>query len=123
MARSIVQLTRIDTNAHSTGNKQEELEATVQLTNYDIVATTETQWDDPHNCSATVDGYKLFRRGRQGGRGGGVALCVWESFDRLELDSPVGCRSHMVFPRAWYWGRFSLISLSVIWTLDGVHPQ
>ncbi|KAK4825828.1 LOW QUALITY PROTEIN: hypothetical protein QYF61_002951 [Mycteria americana] len=56
------------------GNKQEELEAIMQLENYDIVAITETWWDDSHNWSAALDGYKLFRRDRQGRRGGGVAL-------------------------------------------------
>ena len=33
-----------------------------------------------------MDGYKLFRRDRQGRRGGGVALYVRECFDCLELD-------------------------------------
>ncbi|GAB0203473.1 hypothetical protein GRJ2_002812900 [Grus japonensis] len=67
------------------GNKQEELEAIVQWENYDIVAIMETRWDDLHNWSAAMDGYKLFRRDRQGRRGGGVALCVG-CFDCLELD-------------------------------------
>ena len=58
------------------GNKEEEWEAIVQLENCDIVAITETWWDDLHNWSAAMDGYKLFRRARQGRRGGGVALCV-----------------------------------------------
>ena len=68
------------------GNKQEELEAIVQQENYDIVAIMETWWDDSHNWSAAMDGYKLFRRDRQGRRGGGVALYVRECFDCLELD-------------------------------------
>ena len=55
--------------------------AIVQQESYDIVATMETQWDDSHNWSAAMDGYKLFRRDRQGRRGGGVALCVRECFD------------------------------------------
>ncbi|PKU47447.1 rna-directed dna polymerase from mobile element jockey-like [Limosa lapponica baueri] len=45
-------------------NKQEELEAIVQQENYDVVAVMETWWDDSHNWSAPVDGYKLFRRNR-----------------------------------------------------------
>ncbi|KAK4827442.1 hypothetical protein QYF61_017999 [Mycteria americana] len=68
---STAQLKCIYSNARSTGNKQEELEAIVQLENYDIVAITETWCDDSHNWSAAVDGYKLFRRDRQGRRGGG----------------------------------------------------
>lgn len=31
------------------GNKQEELKDMVQQKNYDIVAITETWWDDSHN--------------------------------------------------------------------------
>ncbi|KAK4824001.1 hypothetical protein QYF61_009126 [Mycteria americana] len=38
------------------------------------------------NWSAAMDGYKLFRRDRQGRRGDGVALYVRECFDRLELN-------------------------------------
>ncbi|PKU42630.1 mob kinase activator 3b [Limosa lapponica baueri] len=44
------------------GNKQEELEATMLLERYDIVAITETWWDEFYNLS--VEGYKLFRRDR-----------------------------------------------------------
>ncbi|KAK4826912.1 hypothetical protein QYF61_012504 [Mycteria americana] len=60
--RKIAQLKCIYTNACSMGNKQEELEAVVWQGNYDIVAITETWWDDSHNWSAAMDGYKLFRR-------------------------------------------------------------
>ncbi|KAK4832250.1 hypothetical protein QYF61_021602 [Mycteria americana] len=48
------------------GNKQQELEAIVQQEKCDIVAVTETWWDDSCNWSAAMDGYKLFRRQRQG---------------------------------------------------------
>jgi len=46
------------------GNKQEELEAFVQQDSYDLVTITETWWGDPHDWSAAMDGYKLFRRDR-----------------------------------------------------------
>ena len=46
----------------------------VRQANYDLVAFIETWWDCPHNWSAAMDGYKLFRRGRQGSRGCGVTL-------------------------------------------------
>ena len=62
------QLKRIYTNAHTTGNKQEELEAVWQA-NYDFVAITETWWDCSHNWSAVTDRYKLFKRDRQARRG------------------------------------------------------
>ncbi|KAK4816233.1 hypothetical protein QYF61_013641 [Mycteria americana] len=64
----------------------EELEAIVHQENYDMVAIMETWWDDSHNWSAAMDGYKLFRRDRRGRRGGGVALYVRECLDSLELD-------------------------------------
>ena len=36
---------------------------------------------DSHNWNAAMDGYKLFRRDRQGRRGSGIAMCVRECFD------------------------------------------
>lgn len=42
MAGSIAQLKNVYPTAHSTGNKQEELEAMILQESYDIVAITET---------------------------------------------------------------------------------
>ncbi|KAK4813675.1 hypothetical protein QYF61_019568 [Mycteria americana] len=84
--QTTAQLKCLYTNAHSMGNKQEELEAIVHQENYDMVAITEMWWDDSHNWSAAMDGYKLFRRDRRGRRGGGVALYVRECLDSLELN-------------------------------------
>ncbi|PKU34993.1 rna-directed dna polymerase from mobile element jockey-like [Limosa lapponica baueri] len=61
----VAQLKCFYTNAH----KQEELEATVQQDSYDVVTITETWWDDSHDWSAAMGGYKLFRRDRQGRTG------------------------------------------------------
>ena len=66
-------------------NKQGELEAMMQHENCDIVAITETWWDASHDWSAAIDGYKLFRRDRQGRRDGGVALCVRECYESSEI--------------------------------------
>ena len=74
----------IYTNAHSMGNKQEELEAMMQQENYDVMAITETWWDVSHDWSVPIDGYKLFRRDRQGRRGGGVALYIRDCYDCFE---------------------------------------
>jgi len=63
------------TSACSMGNNQVELEAIVQQANYDLVAIMEMWWDCFHDWSAAVDGYKLFKRDRQGRQDGGVALC------------------------------------------------
>ncbi|KAJ7424185.1 hypothetical protein BTVI_07574 [Pitangus sulphuratus] len=80
------QLKCMYTNARRMGNKQEEPEAIVQQESYDIVVVTETWWDDSHDWSTAMDGYKLFRRDRQGRRGGRVALYVRESLDSVELE-------------------------------------
>lgn len=55
-ARLIAQLKCINTNAHSMGNKQEDLEAMVQPENNDVVSIRETLWDESHNWSVAMDG-------------------------------------------------------------------
>lgn len=79
------------TTAHSTGNKQEELEAQflVLQENYDIGAFTETWWDDSHDWAAALDDYKLFRRDRQGRRGNGATLYVMACLDSLEISGVI----------------------------------
>jgi len=62
----------------------------MQQENYDIVSITETWWDDSHNWSVAVDGYKCFGRDRQGRRGSGVALYLRECFACLELNNTYG---------------------------------
>ena len=73
------------TNACSMSNKQEELEATVLLESYDLVAIPETWWEESHDWSAAIDGYGLFRRDRRGRRGGGVALYIKKWIECEEL--------------------------------------
>jgi len=50
----------------------------VQLEKYDLSAIMETWWNESYDWSAVRKGYRLFRRDRQGRRGGGVALHVSE---------------------------------------------
>lgn len=57
------QLKCLDTNAHSTKNK-EELESEVQLENYSLTAITETWWDDSRNWNIMIKGSQLYRRNR-----------------------------------------------------------
>jgi len=59
----------------------------VQWDSYDLVIITETWWDNSRDWSAATDGYKCFRRDKQGKRGGEVALCVRDSFNCMELDN------------------------------------
>lgn len=73
---SIAHLKCLYTNACSMGNEQEELETTVHLESCDLIADTETWWDESHDWSAAINGHKLSRRHRQGRRGGQVALYV-----------------------------------------------
>jgi len=61
------------------------LEATVQPESYNLIAITETWWDQSHNWSSAVDGYKLFKRHRQGRRGRGVAIHGKKWVDCTEL--------------------------------------
>ena len=56
--------------------------------NYDLAPITETwdeTWDGSHDWSVVVDEYRLFRRDRGGGKGGGVALYIKDCFDVEEL--------------------------------------
>ncbi|PKU43871.1 nipped-b-like protein [Limosa lapponica baueri] len=87
VAGQLAQLKCIYMNACRMGNKLEKLEAIVQQENHDIVAITGTWWEDLHNWSTVIDGYQLFRRDRQGRRGGGVALYVRDRFEFLELNN------------------------------------
>lgn len=60
------------TNACSIRNKQDELGVLLTMQNYDIIAISETCWNDSHDWSAGMEAYRLFRRDRQCRRGGGV---------------------------------------------------
>lgn len=60
------------------GDKQEKLEATVQLEINDLIAITEMWWDESVDCGAASDGYRLFIRDKQerwGRSGMGCPLC------------------------------------------------
>ena len=100
--RREAQLKCVYTNARSMGNKQEELEAIVQQASYDLVAITETWWDHSHDWSAAMDGYKLFRKDRQGRRGTGVALCVKECFEVTELMTGLRSREEPTRQTSWW---------------------
>ncbi|RMC21416.1 hypothetical protein DUI87_02282 [Hirundo rustica rustica] len=59
----------------------------VQQQSYDVVAIMETWWDDSHGWSTALNSYKLFRRDRQGRRGGRVALYIKQTFDTVGIET------------------------------------
>ena len=83
--RPMAKLKGLYTKVCSMGNKQEELETMVQLGKYYLIAITETWWDESHDWNTLIEDYRLFRRDRQGRKGGGVALYVGKWIDCEEL--------------------------------------
>uniref|UniRef100_K7EWV1 Endonuclease/exonuclease/phosphatase domain-containing protein n=1 Tax=Pelodiscus sinensis TaxID=13735 RepID=K7EWV1_PELSI len=75
------------TNARSLGNKMEELELLVQEVKPDIIGITETWWNTRHDWSTGIEGYVLFRKDRNKGKGGGVALYIKDEVDCKEIKS------------------------------------
>ena len=65
-ASSGAQLKCLYTNAWSMGNKQEELETCTLLQGCDLIGITETWWDRSYVWSVGMEGYRLFRKDRQG---------------------------------------------------------
>lgn len=63
------------------GNKQRELETMVPLENFDLIAIKGIWWEDSHDWNTTIEGYKLFRRDRQGRRGRKVTIFVRKQID------------------------------------------
>ncbi|KAJ7399311.1 hypothetical protein BTVI_116089 [Pitangus sulphuratus] len=66
-------------------NKQDKLEVLAQCHRFDIIGISDTWWDETCDWNALLDSYRLFRRDRQGTRGGGVALYVIEGLECMEL--------------------------------------
>jgi len=79
------QLKCLYANARSMGNKQEKLELCTYLWGYDVIGITEMWWDNFYDWSIGMEGYRLFRKDRQGRRGGGVALYVKDQLECMEL--------------------------------------
>ncbi|GAB0186117.1 hypothetical protein GRJ2_001077000 [Grus japonensis] len=79
------QLKCLYANAHSMGNKQEELETCAHLQGYDFNGIMEMWWDGSYDWSVGMEGYRLFRKDRQGRQGGDVALYVNDQLECMEL--------------------------------------
>lgn len=67
------------------GNKQGELELCMQLQSYDLMAITETWWDNSHDWNGVMDGFELFKKNRSEGWGGRVTLYMSEQLECMEL--------------------------------------
>ncbi|GAB0209401.1 hypothetical protein GRJ2_003405800 [Grus japonensis] len=61
------------------------LETCVCLQGYDLIGITETWWDSSCDWSVGMEGYRLFRKDRQGRQGGGVALYINDQLECMEL--------------------------------------
>ncbi|GAB0193035.1 hypothetical protein GRJ2_001768800 [Grus japonensis] len=55
------------------------------LQGYDLIGITEMWWDGSYDWSVGMEGYRLFRKDRQGRQGGGVALYVNDQLQCMEL--------------------------------------
>ncbi|KAK4817029.1 hypothetical protein QYF61_026035 [Mycteria americana] len=82
-ASSGAQLKCLYVNAHSTGNKQEELEMCARLEGHDLIGITEMRLDGSYDWSVGMEGYRLFWKGRQGRQR--VALYVNDHLECVEL--------------------------------------
>ncbi|GAB0203506.1 interleukin-6 receptor subunit beta [Grus japonensis] len=84
-ASSGAQLKCLYANTRSMGNKQEALETCTCLQGYDLIGITETWWDGSYDWSVGMEGYRVFRKDRQGRRGGSVALYHNDQLECMEL--------------------------------------
>ncbi|GAB0191019.1 hypothetical protein GRJ2_001567200 [Grus japonensis] len=80
-----VQLKCLYVNAWSMRNKQEELETCACLQGYDLIGITEMWWDGSYDWSLGMEGYRLFRKDRQGRQGGSVTLYINDQLECMEL--------------------------------------
>ena len=65
-ASSGAQLQCLYANTRSMGNKQEELETCARLQRYIFIGIMETWWDGSYDWNVGREGYRLFRKERQG---------------------------------------------------------
>jgi len=72
-------------NTRSMGNKEEQLEIVRVLENYNLIALTETWWNESHDWIMAIEGYRLLRRDRWGKSGGGLSLYIKKSIQCEEL--------------------------------------
>jgi len=106
------QLKCLEANTRSMRNKQEELEMCAHLWGSDIIGIMETWWDSSCDWSIGMGGYRLFRKDRQGRRGGGVTLYVKDQLECMELrlgmdEEPIDSLWIKIKGRAGTWQHYS----------------
>lgn len=79
---------------HNMWNKEEELDACVQLQGYNPIDTTETLYENSHDRSACRGQIWTLRKDKPGWWGVGVALYMTAQYEHMELslstdDEPV----------------------------------
>ena len=70
---------------HIAWGTNEELETCAHLQGYDLIGIMETWWDGSYDWSVGMEGYRLFRKDRQGRQGGGITLYVNDQLECMEL--------------------------------------
>ena len=88
------------TNANSLLNKMPELRYKVEVEKYDVISITET-WASPaiNDAELSIEGYSMFRKDRNGSKGGGVILyvthrvraCVSDQLTNSEFEESLWC--------------------------------
>jgi len=79
------QLKCLYANIHSMGNKQEESEMRTRLQSYDLIGIMKMWWVGSYDWSVGMEGYRLFRKDRQGRQRRGAALYASDQLERMEL--------------------------------------
>lgn len=72
----------VATPMHAAQGKNEGLEALSQSQSYGIIGVSVAWWEEPSDCCAVLDGYRIFKRDRQGR---GLMLQVMEGLRCTEL--------------------------------------
>lgn len=67
------------------GHQQEELEVVAHLQGYGLTAIVEKCWGGSHDWNVGTEGQRLFRKHRQGKRGGNVVLYDSDPLEHMEL--------------------------------------
>ena len=82
-------------NARSIRNKVNELMVQISTSGYDLVAITETWLQGDQDWEMNIQGYQAFKKNRQEGKGGGVALLIRDNI-RVVVRDDIGSKEQNV---------------------------